>query len=32
MGATISEGAKVESYGIVAAGAVVPAGVTVKSN
>jgi carbonic anhydrase/acetyltransferase-like protein (isoleucine patch superfamily) len=32
MGATISNGAKVESFGIVAAGGVVPDGVTVKSN
>lgn len=32
MGSTICDGATVESYGIVAAGSVVPEGVTVKSN
>lgn len=32
MGASIGDGAKVESFGIVAAGGVVPAGTTVKSN
>jgi len=32
MGATVSSGSKVESYGIVAAGAVVPPNTTVKAN
>lgn len=32
MGASVCNGAKVESFGVVAAGAVVPEGAIVKSN